>query len=116
MRLSCDGQRPGDLFNQRATWEDVLLPHGWELVRYVGTEGHWRRPGKKGPGISATTNYGDHDLLYVFSTSTIFEAEQGYTKFTAYTLLNHNGDYSASARELAEQGYSTGRCPNEYRR
>lgn len=109
LRLISNGQRPGDLFNQRVIWEDVLLPHGWELVRYVGTEGHWRRPGKTGPGISATTNYGDHDLLYVFSTSTIFEAEQGYSKFAAYTLLNHNGDYTAAARELAERGYVTKR-------
>jgi hypothetical protein len=107
LRLSGDGQRPGDLFNQHATWEDVLIPHGWQLVRYVGAEGHWRRPGKSGPGISATTNHKGRDLLYVFSTSTLFEAEQGYSKFTAYTLLNHHGDYSAAARELAEQGYST---------
>jgi putative DNA primase/helicase len=45
--------------------------------------------------------------LYVFSTSTVFEAEKGYTKFSAYTLLNHNGDFSAAARELVELGYST---------
>jgi hypothetical protein len=107
LSLVCDELRPGDLFNHQASWEEVLFPHGWQLVQVVNGEGHWRRPGKRGPGISATTNYGGRDLLYVFSTSTVFEAEKGYTKFSAYTLLNHNGDFSAAARELAELGYAT---------
>jgi hypothetical protein len=63
--------------------------------------GQWRRPGKRGPGISATTNYAGNGLLYVFSTATIFEPERGYTKFTAYALLEHGGDFAAAARSLA---------------
>lgn len=105
---TAEGQtmRPGDLFNQSARWEDILCPHGWRLVRKVNEVGQWRRPGKKGPGISATTNYAGNDLLYVFSTSTIFEPERGYTKFTAYTVLEHAGDFSAAARALVEAGYA----------
>ena len=100
--------RPGDLFNERASWEDVLLPHGWQCVRISRDgEGYWRRPGKRGPGISATTNHHGHDLLYVFSTATVFEAEKGYTKFHAYTLLNHDGNFTVAARALAESGYTT---------
>ena len=101
------GSRPGDIFNQRASWQEVLEPHGWELVRVVGEEGQWRKPGKVGPGISATTNFDGSDLLYVFSTSTCFEPQQGYTKFRAYALLNHGEDFSAAARELAEKGYTS---------
>lgn len=97
--------RPGDLFNRRALWEEILSPHGWEWVRSVGDEDHWRRPGKSGPGISATTNWQGTDLLYVFSTSTAFEPERGYTKFAAYALLNFQGDFSAAAKALAERGY-----------
>ena len=103
--VGSEGLRPGDLFNQQTSWEEVLFPHGWQLVRVMDGESYWRRPDKRGPGISATTNHGGHDLLYVFSTSTVFEAEKGYTKFSAYTRLNHNGDFSAAARELAEMGY-----------
>jgi hypothetical protein len=99
------GRRPGDLFNARATWEEVLEPADWELVRYVGNEGQWRRPGKEGPGISATTNFDGSDLLYVFSTATNFEVERGYSKFTAYAVLNHGGDFSTAARELVRLGY-----------
>jgi hypothetical protein len=101
-----DGLRPGDLFNQQASWEEVLIPHGWQLVRMCNEEGYWRRPGKSGRGISATTNHDGYDLLYVFSTSTVFEAERGYTKFSAYTLLNYHGDYAAAARALAASGYA----------
>ena len=101
------GSRPGDIFNQRASWQEVLEPHGWELVRVVGEEGHWRKPGKEGPGISATTNFDGSDLLYVFSTSTCFEPQRGYTKFGAYAVLNHGEDFSAAARELASNGYTS---------
>lgn len=107
--LEQDHPRPGDLFNQQVSWEEVLLPHGWQLVRTVQEEAHWRRPGKRGPGISATTNHDGSDLLYVFSTSTMFEPERGYTKFHAYALLNFNGNFSDAASALAEQGYGAKR-------
>ena len=54
-------------------------------------------------------------LLVVFSTSWApFEATtasrpKGYTPFEAYTLLNHNGDWSAAAKKLGEEGYGTQR-------
>jgi hypothetical protein len=97
--------RPGDLFNQLASWDEILCPHGWTLAYTIDGSGQWRRPGKKGPGISATTNYRGSDRLYVFSTSTLFEAERVYTKFTAYALLEHGGDFPAAARALVEEGY-----------
>jgi hypothetical protein len=101
-----DDLRPGDLFNRVISWEEILIPHGWELVRWVADKGEWRRPGKQGPGISATTNWNDSDLLYVFSTSTIFEPERGYSKFSAYALLNFGGDFHAAACHLASHGSS----------
>src|SRR5262249_2960049 len=58
------GGRPGDLFNARATWEEILSPHGWTKVFERNGEAYWRRPSKD-RGISATTNYQGSDLLYV---------------------------------------------------
>ena len=92
--------RPGSVYNRTAAWADILSPHGWVCVAANGEEEYWRRPGKS-EGISATTNYNGSELLYVFSSSTIFEAEQGYSKFAAYSLLAHNGDYTAAAATLA---------------
>lgn len=100
------GKRPGDLYNQRVCWEAVLVPHGWKLLFMRDGQGYWQRPGKEGPGISATTNYRGCDLFYVFSTSTVFEAGRSYSKFGAYTLLEHGGDFAAAARTLAAQGYT----------
>jgi len=49
-------------------------------------------------------------LFYVFSTSTIFDPERGYSKFAAYTLLNYGSldapSFAAAARELAFLGYT----------
>jgi putative DNA primase/helicase len=98
------GRRPGDDFARRTSWAEILEPHGWRLVFTRGSVAFWRRPGKD-LGISATTNYRDSDLLYVFSTSTGFEPERGYNKFSAHALLNHGGDFEEAARALAGKGY-----------
>jgi hypothetical protein len=100
------GQRPGDRYNRRASWTEVLEPHGWRALYTREGVGYWQRPGKQGPAISATTNYGGSDLLYVFTTSTPFEAGRAYSKFTAYAILEYGGDFSAAARALAMRGYA----------
>ncbi len=99
-----NGGRPGDDFNARATWQDILTPHGWTLVFMRGHVGHWRRPGKP-DGISATTDYEDSNLFFVFSSSTEFDSPQAYSKFSTYAVLNHNGNHSDAAKALSIQGY-----------
>jgi hypothetical protein len=96
------GDRPGDRWAAQTDWRAILEPAGWQFVFERDGVSYWRRPGKSW-GISASTNYGGSDLLYVFSTSTVFEPEQSYTKFGAYTILNHGGDYAAASRTLLEQ-------------
>lgn len=100
------GKRPGEDYDERATWDDILTPEGWTKSR-LGKGFGWKRPGKTDPGISATTGQAADgvDRLYVFSTSTTFEAEKPYTKFAAYTHLHHGGDFNAAARDLGRQGY-----------
>lgn len=99
--------RPGDEFNARGDWREILEPHGWTLL-FIGSDGteYWRRPGKNAGGSSATVNHGGFDLLYVFSSNAApFESERAFTKFSAYALLNHGGDFEAAARDLAAQGF-----------
>lgn len=98
------GVRPGDAYNQQATWRDILEPHGWVPVHRWRDVTYWRRPGKN-DGISATTGRNDADNLYVFTTSTAFDAERPYSKFAAYALLEHRGDYSEAAKALRALGY-----------
>jgi hypothetical protein len=98
-----DGKRPGEDYSERADWADILS--GWTLVATLrdGTR-NWRRPGKK-LGMSATTGRPPHDNLYVFSTSTEFDPQTPYTKFGAYALLEHGGDYKAASAQLGREGY-----------
>lgn len=94
--------RPGSRFNANAEWADIMEGAGWTLVRAEGDCMYWCRPGKT-EGISATTNHAGSDLLYVFSSSTEFEADTGYSKFAAYTVLEHDGDFAEAARALGEE-------------
>ena len=98
--------RPGDDYNNKASWSGILPQHGWTAVFTVGDVTHWRRPGKS-QGTSATTGYGESDLLYVFSSNTVFAAEKSYSKFAAYTTLEHQGDYRKAAAELATRGFGS---------
>lgn len=105
--LDSEGVKPGEDYNQKATWQDILEPHGWTLLYtdHAGTT-YWRRPGKTTPGISATTGHADDaDRLYVFSTSTEFDTETPISKFHAHAILNYAGDHQACAKDLAKQGY-----------
>jgi putative DNA primase/helicase len=99
------GLKPGDDFEQRTPWVDILKPHGWQLLFTSGHTSYWRRPGKAA-GVSATTGRDpQRDRLYVFTSSSEFTPEVPYTKFGAYALLEHGGDHSAAARELRRRGY-----------
>jgi hypothetical protein len=109
-----DGESPGDAYARTVTFADILEPHGWDCVGASGDRLLWRRPGKT-EGISATTgniSKQGNELLCVFSTNADpFGGPDGsrqcstHTKFDAYARLNHGGDYSAAAKELARIGY-----------
>jgi hypothetical protein len=99
---------PGDDYNQRMTWEEILEPLGWKKVYTQAQVTYWRRP-HKNEGISASTNYGGYDTFFVFSTSTSFESEKGYSKFGVYAHLNHRDDFKAAAQALRFLGYGVGK-------
>lgn len=107
--VSWNGNRPGDDFNSRTAWPEILEPAGWKRIYSRGEETYRRRPEKK-VGWSATTNYGGSDMFHVFSTNADpFEGEATYSKFAAFTLLNHGGDFRAAAKALAARGFGSNR-------
>lgn len=114
---SADRKRPGDDFNEKATWPDVLEPHGWKQVgrREDGTL-LWRRPGKNS-GCSATSGYckteARGDLLHVFSSNADRLKPGSYSKFEAHTFLTHGGDFVASTAQLGRDGYGDVAKPKE---
>jgi hypothetical protein len=100
-RATADAQRPGDDFNTRGDIREVLLRHGWRVVR-AGDNEHWCRPGKAA-GTSATLRDG---IFYVFSSNAPpFEPQQGYAPFAVYALLEHGGEWSAAAAALRRRGF-----------
>lgn len=102
-RVDSDGERPGDAWARQTDWADILTPHGWVLAYRRGDMDFWRRPGKE-MGWSARTG-GQHDGLWVWSSSTEFPTEVSITKFRANAILNHGGDDRATASELRRLGY-----------
>lgn len=106
-RNPLDGVMPGDDYENKTTWVDILGPAGWTKLFTSGRTTYWRRPGKN-LGISATTgNAEDRDRLFVFTSSTEFEQETPYTKFGAYALLHHRGDHAAAASALRKAGHGS---------
>jgi hypothetical protein len=87
-----------DQFNAVTNWHQILEPYGWRYLGEHGERQHWRRPGKR-EGVSATT-WGN--LLHCFTTATEFKPRKGYSKFSAYSILAHNGNMSAAAKHLEE--------------
>lgn len=103
-----EGDRPGDIYNARADWTELLERHGWSY-EVDGSDGvsFWCRPGKSA-GTSASLNYEQSDRLYVFSSNAApLEHEKSYSKFEFVTLMEHGGDFSAAAVALQNAGY----CP-----
>jgi putative DNA primase/helicase len=101
------GDRPGDIFNKLADWADILEPHGWTIASVRGETTYWRKPGRFGSEHHATTNNGGADKLYIFSTALEeFEPGHAYTKFYAYTMLNHSGCFTSAAKALLENKFN----------
>lgn len=98
---------PGDDYNARMTWEEILEPIGWKKVFTQAEKTLWRRPNKD-EGISASTNHGGYDTFYVFSTSTTFEANKSYSKFAVYAHLHHHDDFKQAAQALRFLGFGSG--------
>ena len=89
----CRHQQPGDDFNDRASWPELLEARGWAFLYDSGGVEHWARPGKV-EGTGATVNHAGADLLHVFtSNAPPLEQDASYNKFGFYTLMEHDGDF-----------------------
>ncbi len=98
------GIAPGDDYNARGSWKDLLTEHGWTAVWGDSTRTYWRRPGKTF-GISAVTGGGEGDYFYSWTTSTVLPAEEAMSKWRVYAILEHGSDFHAAATKLKADGY-----------
>ena len=109
--LSSQFDRPGDDWNHRGPGiRQQIEEAGWT---HVGSNEHgelWRRPGKDEGHSACLQTDPDRERLYVFSTSTEFQATttgnpHGHDSFDCYAVLNHRGDLTAATRALSAVGY-----------
>lgn len=97
-----DGTRPGDDYDARGDFFELLRRHGWTSMGDAGKR--WTRPGKS-YGVGATWDEVPR-RFYVFSSNAApLEAHKTYKPWHVYALLEHGGDFRAAAQALAAQGY-----------
>ena len=100
------GLRPGEDYEARADWADILRSTFRPIITRGNTT-YWGWADGVG-GVKATTGRDpEKDRLWVFATGSEFQADTPYSKFGAYALLEHGGDYKAAASALRRQGYGT---------
>lgn len=99
------GTRPGDIYNQTVSWDDLFPAMGATVVHRGGKWVALCRPGKK-KGTSGTTGSGraGQDFFKCFSSNwPPFEGGGLYDKFSVFTILFHGGDFKKAAKAAAEQ-------------
>ena len=100
--------RPGDDYDLRGDIEQDLLHHGWEVERRAGSGCIPAQAGKR-QGAS-----GNSYMRLQRMSSGAFRHRRHPLKLTSpirrfrFTrLLEHNGDFTAAAKALAQLGYGT---------
>ena len=92
-------------FNERFDIYDYLLSRGWTYHSKSPDNTLLTRPGKSTKdGCSAAYREADK-VLFVYTSSDVFEPHQAYSPFYVYAQYEYNGDLSAAAKGLYDQGY-----------
>jgi hypothetical protein len=99
---------PWVIFNREHKYEwmlDVLCKSGFSLVSEDEDRVYILRNGSNAR-ISGSI-WKASNILYLFSTSTIFEANKPYSAFGVHCQLNYDGKVHDCAKDLADQGIGT---------
>lgn len=95
---------PFDDYNKRGDCVQELLNNGWQFVFERGDNIHLKRPGTTDSRVSGNFSR-KHNKFYVFSTSTIFTENTGYSPAGVFCKLYHNDNWSDCAKDLISKGY-----------
>ena len=99
--------RAGDDYSARGDWSTLLTAHGWTLVSQHDQASYWCKPGSFSRDVHARLNWQGDGRLKVYTTKAAPLDPVVYTLFSAYTVLEHGGDFHAAAKALAALGYGT---------
>ncbi|MDF2191385.1 bifunctional DNA primase/polymerase [Paraflavitalea sp. CAU 1676] len=95
---------PFDDFDNSGDAIELLLSHGWSIVRQTGPRIYVSRPGT--PNHITSGNYHTTlKLLTVFSPHTPFKPRKAYRPYAIFCFLECQGDFSIAAKKLLKLGY-----------
>ena len=98
------GLSPFEDYNQRGDIVGLLESKGWRVVSQRGERINLLRPGSTDSKTSGNYHTG-LKVLRVFSSSTEFNPNKGYSPSQVFSLLECNGDNKLTYRRLLELGY-----------
>jgi hypothetical protein len=94
---------PGDDFNERATWAEVLPPP-WAKISSGSTADAWSMHGQGGRKTADV--YHNDNTLFIYDTECPGQGRK-LSLFSAYVWLHHSGDFHAAASALYALGFGT---------
>lgn len=98
------GLSPWEDYNQRGDIVELLEGRGWKVVSQRGERINLLRPGDTDSKTSGNFHTGLR-VFRVFSSSTEFNPDKGYSPSQVFSLLECNGDNKLTYRRLLELGY-----------
>ena len=98
------GLSPFEDYNERGDVVGLLETKGWRVVKDTKDRVHLLRPGQTESKTSGNFHKGLR-VLRIFSSSTEFNPDRGYSASQVFSLLECNGDNKLAYRELLRLGY-----------
>ncbi|MEO6546561.1 MAG: DUF5906 domain-containing protein [Ferruginibacter sp.] len=105
VKQSKDENTPWKVFNFQNGYQwivDQLSSISWTVTKEDDEKVFVLRPGSSAKSSGCV--WKESKTLYLFSTSTEFEAGKGYSPYDVLCQLRYEGDWKACAKDLAEQG------------
>lgn len=90
-----------DFNNQTSVWS--VISDDFTVVRDFADKTFIKRIGSL--NYHSGIIYKSENLLWLFSTGTVYPHEKQISPYVAFTYKYHNGDFSASAKDLYNQGF-----------
>jgi len=106
-----DGLSPWSDYNERTNVYD-LISSEFTIVRQLSNYTLIKRTGAE--SLTSGKIFHDSNCVYLHSTGTRYEAEKLLSPFIIYTIQNHNGDFTASSKDLYDKGFGTRFEPKQY--
>lgn len=101
-KFESTGLTPWEDFNQKNSVLDVVSDD-FKIVRQLKDKYVIKRYGAT--SVHSGYVFKDNGCMFIHSTGTIYPSEQQIDASTAYCYKYHNGDFSASAKDLYQQGF-----------